>query len=142
MLAAGASDKEILATYPIHRSTLFRIKTNRRNGRHKISSLPVTESLLYSLFQLIMLETALGKDKAEVVLPAILNIPSEWGVTDIKSVDIDGEKYIIRYIQIKYLFSWLKDKAKEFGAELPISWDELIELRNNSRKLDKQINKC
>lgn len=142
MLAAGASDKEILAAFPIHRSTLWRLKTNRQAGRAKITSLPVTESLLYSILEIVLLDMAAGKYYSEIVLPSILNIPAEWGICDIKTTSMLNsltgrqEQYIIRSIEIKKLFVWLEN-----NIQLPFTWKDMLELRAKSRDIDKLVMK-
>lgn len=143
MAKEGYTDKEIMALYPVHRSYIWRIKTGKNTkSKRAVKPLPITEGLLFSLFERMMLDAALGNEKVEVVVPATYTPPRELYSAEISPVEIgntltgDMEHYIIRYVSFENVYKLL-DKH----VEMPLTLEQVLMLKAESKKLDKEMNR-
>lgn len=143
MAKEGYTDKDIMALYPVHRSYLWRIKSGKNTkSKRTVKPLPITEGLLFSLFERMMMDAALGNEKIEVVLPATYTPPKELFSVEILPVEIrntltgEMEHYIIRQVDYKNVYKLL-DKH----VEMPLTLEQVLMLKAESRKLDKEMNR-
>jgi hypothetical protein len=143
LIKQGVPDKEILALYPMNRVSLWRQKSGKNTkSKRTVKPLPITEGLLFSLFERIMMDAAMGNEKIEVVLPATYTPPKELFSVDILPVEIrntltgEMEHYIIRQVDYKNVYKLL-DKH----VEMPLTLEQIMMLKAESRKLDKEMNR-
>lgn len=140
LIKQGVPDKEILALYPMNRITLWRIKSGKNTkSKRTVKPLPITEGLLFSLFERMMMDAALGNERVEVVLPATYTPPRELYAPEISPVEIKNsltgemEHYIIRQVDYKNVY-----KILDKHVEMPLTLEQILMLKAESRKMDKE----